>query len=259
MDLTGVVMSPNVSGQRAMPPTWVVIHTTEGPETSGAARGVAAMFHNPDADKSTQIVVDDKDTIRCAPDTAICAAAGAMGNVHGLHIEIVGRAGQGNTGWADDYSQAALRRAAAVARAWCDTYGIPVRQLSTADVKAMRAGICGHVNISQAFKQSTHTDPGPSFPWGQFIQLVQGGDDVSAADVWTYKVTPNYDPNAGQIQAQTLMRRMNVKLDRVLAALDPDTFAEAVLAKLGGQAGLTQADVAAAVRAVFADAADGDS
>jgi N-acetyl-anhydromuramyl-L-alanine amidase AmpD len=44
------------------------------------------------------------------------------------------------------------------------------------------AGICGHVEVSQAFHLSTHTDPGPNFPWSQFMAVVLGGpvgdDDV---------------------------------------------------------------------------------
>lgn len=182
MKTTAFILSENRSDTaRPMPPKWIVIHDTESPETTGRARSVAQMFQPEAADKSAHVVVDNKDIIRCVPDQYQAYAA-LGGNVQGLHIEIVGTAAQGAKGWADDYSQAALRNAAAVAATWADVYGIPVRKLSSADVKAGKRGICGHINITEAFKQSTHTDPGPTFPWDQFIQMVQGDDDMALSD-----------------------------------------------------------------------------
>lgn len=217
MHLTGTVPARNLGGTRPMPPRLVVVHTTESHEVKGGARAVANYFANPASDASAHIVVDDADTIRSVPDNRIAyTALGA--NIDGLHVEIVGSAGQGADGWADDYSQKALRRAADVVRDWCDTYGIPVRKLGSDDVKAGKHGICGHVNVSQAYGQSTHTDPGPTFPWGQFLDLVNG-DDMPLSDADVQKVADAVwaklveDPvQKDTVNFGTLLRRIRLAL-----------------------------------------------
>lgn len=51
------------------------------------------------------------------------------------------------------------------------------------------SGICGHDNVSDAFHQSDHDDPGPYFPWNEFIAAVQGKNtnkgELSMSDVNT--------------------------------------------------------------------------
>jgi hypothetical protein len=54
----------------------------------------------------------------------------------------------------------------------CLKHKIPPRKLTVAQVKAGEKGICGHVDVSEAFGQSTHWDPGPYFPWTQFMSYV---------------------------------------------------------------------------------------
>jgi hypothetical protein len=69
-------------------------------------------------------------------------------------------------------------------------YNIPFHKLSVAEVQAGRArGYCGHRDISQAFKLSTHTDPYPNFPW-----------DVLEADIRELAPppAPAFDPANGK-------------------------------------------------------------
>lgn len=71
------------------------------------------------------------------------------------------------------------RRSLVLARDICKRNGIPIRKLSTSEVKAGRSGICGHNNVSDAFHQSDHDDPGPYFPWDKFIAAVNGAKVTS--------------------------------------------------------------------------------
>jgi len=153
-------------------PTLIVIHDGETSESHQAAESMAAWFASGKTIGSTQIVLDDDSILRCVRDDEIAnGAAGA--NRWSLHIEIAGRASQTSADWHDAFSQAAIRNAARVTAAWCKRYSIPARLLTVAEVRARTTpGICGHADVTAAFGVSTHTDPGLSFPWAQFLQAV---------------------------------------------------------------------------------------
>jgi hypothetical protein len=157
-----------------------IVHTTEGHEGFTAAEdGIAYdktrddgisthCFH--DADSSPQEVL--------RRDTAY--AAFEEGNNAGIQHELCGTAGQGAAGWADAVSQATIRRAAMAVADDCLTYHLQPRRLSIQEIRDAYyqngpGGICGHVDITNAFPGPgrDHTDPGPTFPWDQFIGLVR--------------------------------------------------------------------------------------
>jgi len=58
-----------------------------------------------------------------------------------------------------------------------------------ADLKAGKRGVCGHVDVTDAWHQSDHDDPGPWFPWDKFMAVVNGhgggssSEELSMADV----------------------------------------------------------------------------
>jgi len=64
-------------------------------------------------------------------------------------------------------------QAADVVAQYCLKYDIPPQHLTNADLRAGRKGIIGHYQASEVYKKSTHTDPGPGFPWRFFIGSVQ--------------------------------------------------------------------------------------
>ena len=53
-------------------------------------------------------------------------------------------------------------------------YDVPIRKIGAIGLLAGRKGICGHNDISDAWGQTDHWDPGPHFPWFAFIRLVRG-------------------------------------------------------------------------------------
>lgn len=165
----------------------IVIHTTEGSEGPNSAEDGAAYDQRRTDGTSTHFFHDSDSTVQCVRTEDIAHAARHQGNLRGIQHELCGRAGQGGAGWADAASQGTLRRAAKQCARDAKKWGIPVRKLSATQVAAGAKGICGHVEITYAFPQDsgTHTDPGPTFPWSQFLDLIQAemeGDDMPSAE-----------------------------------------------------------------------------
>ena len=157
----------------------IVVHTPETSEMPDTAVCVARYFASGTTVWSTQLVVDGGDdpdpdhTIQCVYDSDI--AHGAPGANHdGLHVEIAGTARQSVAEWDDDYSNRALDRAANAVAQWAIKYDIPLRHLNNNEVRASWDGLAGHVQISEVYKRSDHWDPGPNFPWAEFLERCHG-------------------------------------------------------------------------------------
>lgn len=161
--------------KRTTRPDWIVIHTMQFFERITAAEDIAHDFAvRPASNKaSAHICVDSDSIIQCVPDSYKPYAAGATANARGMHIELAGYAEQTPAQWRDKYSTAMLAVAADAAAQYALKYAIPVRHLTLAQILASERGVVGHDQMSAAFKQSTHTDPGPNFPWPRFIAYMQ--------------------------------------------------------------------------------------
>jgi len=175
------VRAANDSGQGNLVPTRVVIHSTvgggfPGASASGMAHSVAEYFARPSTGGSAHYVVDDANEEHCVPEDTI--AWHAPPNEHSLGIEIASEPTFTREQWLDDRVWPAVEKAAARANDLCDRYKIPKVKLSVADLLAGKHGICGHVDVSQAWHQSTHWDPGPNFPWDKFMELLSGAQPV---------------------------------------------------------------------------------
>lgn len=145
----------------------LVVHTSEGSENTTSAEALASFIATPRTSTnlaSYHYVADTDDVIPIVPDNFV-AFANAGANSDGLSICYPGTAAQNADQWHDANSDAMHEQ---VARWLADKtvqYRIPLIQLGTEQVKAGARGVCGHNEVSQAFHQSTHTDPGPSYPW----------------------------------------------------------------------------------------------
>ena len=101
-------------------------------------------------------------------------------NATGIGIEMTGRARQTATEWADPFSMAMLARCARLVADLCNRWGIPaVFVPADALVRGVR-GITTHMQVSIAWRKSSHTDPGPSFDIPGFIDLVRREIDTVA-------------------------------------------------------------------------------
>jgi hypothetical protein len=181
-----MTQSPEYPDLRWMPPaSWtnanrtsvqlIVIHTTEGSEGPTSAEDGAAYDQRRTDGTSTHFFHDSDSTVQCVRTEDIAHAARHQGNLRGIQHELCGSAYQGSAGWADPVSQGTLRQAARQCARDARKWGIPVRKLTVGQVADGVKGFCGHVEITYAFPQDngTHTDPGPTFPWPSFLDLVQ--------------------------------------------------------------------------------------
>jgi N-acetyl-anhydromuramyl-L-alanine amidase AmpD len=150
----------------------IVIHGTVSPCRTGQARATARYFRSPAAGGSAQYVVDPGEVIQCVYDGQI--AQHAPPNAHSLGVELCDPQTGPADRWDDRDHRAMLILAAHLVAQLCLAYDVPIRKLTVADLRAGHHGICGHVDVSRAFKQSTHTDPGTGFPWKRFISQVAG-------------------------------------------------------------------------------------
>lgn len=191
-------------GNSNAPVTRLVIHATcpdvGYPSASKAGRAVSTAHYFAEATRpaSAHYVCDVSATVQCLSEETI--GFHAPPNSHSIGIEICADGGSrasfekashaySREQWLSPQVWPAVERAAILARDICRRHHIPVRKLTTAQVKSGMSGICGHDNVSDAFRQSDHDDPGPYFPWDEFIAAIQGKTtnkgELSMSDVNT--------------------------------------------------------------------------
>jgi len=160
----------------------IVIHTMEAPENVNTAENVANYFKNTDEKASAHLCIDNNSVVQCVYDNDIAYAAPGA-NRDGIQLELAGYSRQLTREWADEYSISLLDRAASVAAQYCLKYGIPRRHLTNEQLRAGLAGIIGHYQATEVYKLSTHTDPGPNFPWASFVENVSDHYDRRLAEI----------------------------------------------------------------------------
>lgn len=162
---------------------WVV-HDGETPEGADSAEGMARYFAvDHGAPSSAHYSVDSDSVVQSVRDHDVAYAAPGA-NHNGLHCEHAGRARQSRAEWLDRYGRKMLDRSARLAAEKAKRYGLPLVRLSASDLVAGRRGFTGHRDVTAAFHQSTHTDPGPAFPWDWYLARVRyHAGAVSVQDV----------------------------------------------------------------------------
>lgn len=168
-----------------LPISRIVIHATAGgrgfpgESAAGTARQTAEYFQKPRAGGSAHYVEDIASEEHCVPESAV--AWHAPPNVHSLGIEICAEATYSRDQWLSAQVWPAVVKAAARARELADRHNVPKVKLSPTDLLNGAHGICGHVDVSQAWHQSSHYDPGPGFPWPEFMAEVNKADAAPTA------------------------------------------------------------------------------
>jgi len=163
------------SGKRSVKDIdYFVLHDTES--APGSARSIASYFQSRNAGGSAHLVVDDDDCYRSLDDTVIPWAAPPL-NSNGFHIEQVGYAKWSKAAWLLHVKT--IRRAAykiALHKKKFQEAGgkpIPLFFVDAAGLKAGQRGITTHAEVTKAFGQSTHTDPGTGYPVGLVCWLAR--------------------------------------------------------------------------------------
>jgi peptidoglycan hydrolase-like protein with peptidoglycan-binding domain len=151
----------------------IVLHSAEAAETAKTAENVAGWFSGANAPvASAHYCVDADSIVQCVLDKDVAYHAPGA-NQRGIGIEHAGYAQQSAEDWADDYSETMLRRSAALTARLCAKYGVPIAFVDAAGLMANERGITTHRAVSAAFRKSTHSDPGPSFPIAHYLDLVR--------------------------------------------------------------------------------------
>lgn len=163
----------------------IVIHSTVSACEPGGARRIAAYFRGASAGGSAHYVVDPGETVQAAYDSVICWHAPP--NPHSLGIEMCDipgpvpndkpasaafKAARRAWRWRRPEQQQMLARTAVLAAELVLAYGVPPVFLTKEDLLAGKHGITTHANVSQAFHESTHWDPG-FWPKRKFMKLVR--------------------------------------------------------------------------------------
>lgn len=152
-------------------PHRIVIHATVSPCEAGGARNVAHFFATEDNKTSAHYVVDPGEVVQTVGDHTV--AYHAPPNQDSLGVELCDPQTGSPSRWGNKAHVAMLERTATLVAQLCLAYDIPVARLSPGDLRAGKRGISGHVDVSNAWHQTTHTDPGTGFPWAKFLGLVK--------------------------------------------------------------------------------------
>jgi hypothetical protein len=162
------------SGAREAPCiAYLVLHDGEVPGGDGADELIGGWFDNPASSGSAHVGVDDDTTQRFLEDDVEAWGAPPL-NDSGLHLEQGGYASWTRATWLKH--EAMIERAGWKFADWIRTHSIPNRFLSTWDLVAAGAnpaepqGWTTHANVSDAFGQSSHWDPGTGYP----LDVLQG-------------------------------------------------------------------------------------
>ncbi len=150
----------------------IVLHSMESKETTTTAEDVAKWFAGPSAPMaSAHYCIDIDSTIQCVRDEDVAwHAPGA--NRNGIGIEHAGYARQSFEEWRDAYSASMLARSARLVARLCRKWNVPAVFVDRNRLASHARGITTHNEVTWAFHQSTHTDPGPYFPIDDYIRAV---------------------------------------------------------------------------------------
>lgn len=152
------------------PLTRVVIHGTVSPTQRGGAEAIARYFRvTVTRPSSAHYVVDPFATRQVVFDHT--EAYGAPPNLGAIHVELCDPVSGDPARWNDVSHRLMLRRAAYLTARLCLAYGIPLVKIGPDQLRAGEDGVCGHIDVTNAWHQTTHTDPGPGFPWGRFMAM----------------------------------------------------------------------------------------
>lgn len=153
----------------------VVIHATANTASAEAEAAYAARRTD---GVSAHFYVDSDSAIQSLDTTVTAYGCFPIGNSRSVQFELCGLNNQ--------ISDATMREAAPIVARACHEFGLPIRKISPVQLRDGVKGICGHLDVTLAWGEGDHTDPGNAFPWDRFIGYVQaasggtGGDDMPA-------------------------------------------------------------------------------
>jgi N-acetylmuramoyl-L-alanine amidase len=163
----------------------VVIHCTESDNNAGTAESLAGPnWFGPGGPATTSAhkMFDRDSGVEMVKRTVVAYHAGPKGNTVGISYEFCGKAGWSAAKWREAPQLDMLRRAAPHIADDLRAIGAPARWLTLTQLAAGQRGLCTHNDVRLALGGTTHSDPGPNFPYAELLTYVQaattGGDDL---------------------------------------------------------------------------------
>lgn len=151
-----------------------VIHSTEGPMSRGNARGLAGpnWFGGP-AGTSAHDIFDPGEGVVMVPAGTIAYHVGPAGNGRTRGSEHCGKVANTRDQWLSADGLEMLTRSARYNAAAAKRDGVLPRWLTLTQLRNREPGFCTHNDVRLALGGTTHSDPGPNFPYDVYMQLVQ--------------------------------------------------------------------------------------
>lgn len=147
----------------------IIIHTTEN-APSTPAENVATYQINSQSG-SYHVLADRQKLLVENTDDWVAWQTGNKGNDVGLGLSFVARAAMTRAEWLQEEKiYGTITRAAWKVAEWSLTHGLPLAELTPADVRAGAKGITTHNVTRLAWGGTTHTDPGDGFPMDVLIR-----------------------------------------------------------------------------------------
>jgi N-acetylmuramoyl-L-alanine amidase len=176
-----ILAPPARLGRKFTPgrPTCIVIHSLEAPANRGMVHSLATGWMQT-APVSIHAIAGPDEVIDMVPLDTVAYHCGG-GNFTSLGLELTGYAAWTFNQWISGDSKQgaksgsfdALRNGARKVAEWCKALNIPMRWLTPSEVAAGARGLITHDTSRQAFGGTSHTDPGPGFPYAIFLRMVQ--------------------------------------------------------------------------------------
>jgi hypothetical protein len=147
------------------------IHCTWGENPKETAKDNARYFAGASARGSAQLVTDDKECYRCVPDLVVPYGAPPL-NYNHLHYEQVGQGDWTRAQWMEHWFT--IRWTAYKIAVAAHNYNFPPIWLPYTELRRGNwRGVTSHLQVSIAFGQTNHEDPGPPdgkhYPYDYFM------------------------------------------------------------------------------------------
>jgi hypothetical protein len=188
---------PNYSSRGGATVRLIVVHTTEG---ASSYANLSAFFNGtagtPGAVSSHVGIDDTPGTVGEYVQRGYKAWTQGNANPVAVGAELCAFAAWTADDWAAHPTM--LANTAAWIAEEAAALGIPIVKLTPAQAQGNGVGVCGHGDLGGW--GGGHTDPGPSFPWDQVLQMATGGQPAGPPpDTMGVDMPALYDPTSGGV------------------------------------------------------------
>lgn len=152
----------------------IVIHTMELPCQPGMAKRLGERFKVTDRYVSAHFGVDPVEVYQYVRESDVawhCPRA----NRRGIGVEHAGYGvGPNATDWSSPEGQAVLAHSATLVARLCQAWDVPPVRLTPEALVRGGRGLVGHEDVTRAYPGSgAHVDPGPNWPWVDYLRQVE--------------------------------------------------------------------------------------